>query len=111
MESDLISNLDAAMQDQTKRLALVLALCTLPTALRAQSSSASVHPSAPPVSAAVARAGSVAIDGKLDESAWAGAQAFTDFRQFQPTEGARPSYTTELRILYDNDALYIGARL
>jgi hypothetical protein len=56
-------------------------------------------------------AGSISIDGKLDESAWSRATPITDFHQQQPKEGAAPSQRTEVRVLYDERALYIGARM
>lgn len=80
----------------------------LPLPCRAQSS---VHPSPPPVAAASRRTGAITIDGKLDEAAWASATPITSFRQYQPDEGASASLRTEVRILYDDDALYIGARM
>jgi uncharacterized protein DUF5916/cellulose/xylan binding protein with CBM9 domain len=51
------------------------------------------------------------IDGALDDAAWAGAPVITDFLQKIPNEGERPSVETEVRLLYDDDALYVGARL
>jgi hypothetical protein len=51
------------------------------------------------------------IDGVLDDAAWATAPAITDFVQKIPVEGAAPSVPTEVRILYDDHDLYIGARL
>ncbi len=51
------------------------------------------------------------IDGSLDDAAWAAAPVITDFVQKTPTEGAAPSVPTEVRILYDDEALYIGARM
>ncbi|MEM1128792.1 MAG: DUF5916 domain-containing protein [Bacteroidota bacterium] len=51
------------------------------------------------------------IDGRLDESAWDNAVWMDDFRQLEPVEGARPSQRTEVAFLYDDNALYIGARL
>ncbi|MSR21982.1 MAG: hypothetical protein EXR92_00240 [Gemmatimonadetes bacterium] len=39
------------------------------------------------------------------------APAVTDFWQFQPDEGAPVSEPTEVRFLYDDDALYVGAWL
>src|SRR6266576_35536 len=71
----------------------------------------------PPTSASLPNAsaasvtGTITIDGKLDESAWANATPITDFRQQQPREGAQPTQRTEVRILYDERALYIGARM
>jgi hypothetical protein len=51
------------------------------------------------------------IDGILDDAAWLRAPALTDFVQKIPAEGASPSEATEVRLLYDDDALYVGARL
>jgi len=61
-------------------------------------------------SAAVVTAPPV-IDGRLDEAAWAGAPPFTDFLQREPREGAPVSERTEVRILTDGTALYVGAWL
>jgi hypothetical protein len=52
----------------------------------------------------------LSIDGRLDEAAWQLAPAVSDFRQLQPDEGAAPSERTEVRLLYDDAALYIGFR-
>ena len=49
------------------------------------------------------------IDGRLDEAAWAAAEPLTGFVQYEPVAGAPSSETTEVRILTDGDALYIGA--
>jgi len=53
----------------------------------------------------------IELDGRLDESVWALATPITEFRQQEPVEGGVPSEPTEIRILYDDDALYIGAML
>ena len=47
------------------------------------------------------------LDGNLDEEVWRKAVPFTDFRMVFPKIGD-PTERTELRILYDNDSLYIG---
>jgi hypothetical protein len=64
-----------------------------------------------PIANAVRRSGPIVIDGRIDEDAWKSAEVISDFRQFQPIEGARASQRTEVRILYDDQAIYIGARL
>ena len=51
------------------------------------------------------------IDGALNEAVWASAEPIRDFVQLEPVLGASPSDPTEVRILYDADYLYIGARL
>jgi len=51
------------------------------------------------------------IDGVLDEAVWQQAEVITDFHQVRPGNGTPPSEPTEVYLLYDDDALYIGARL
>lgn len=51
------------------------------------------------------------IDGRLDETAWRDAPAATAFYQTDPNEGARATQRTEVHFLYDENALYIGARM
>jgi hypothetical protein len=48
------------------------------------------------------------VDGLLHDAQWHAAQPASDFMQFSPEEGAAPTESTAVRILYDNDALYIG---
>jgi hypothetical protein len=51
------------------------------------------------------------LDGILSESDWAAAKPAAEFTQREPLEGAPATEQTEVRVLYDNDALYVGARL
>lgn len=53
----------------------------------------------------------VAIDGMLTEPVWQQAEPSEGFVQGDPIEGGPPSQRTEVRVAYDDDALYIGARL
>ena len=64
-----------------------------------------------PSAIAARRVGPIQIDGKIDEAAWAAATPITDFRQRDPDEGQPSSEKTEVRILIDDDALYVGWRL
>jgi len=48
------------------------------------------------------------IDGMVNDSQWQTAPAGLDFTQFDPNEGALPSEVTSVRLLYDDDALYVG---
>ena len=48
------------------------------------------------------------IDGRLNHPAWAETPAMSDFRMVEPTPGAEPTEKTELRVVYDEAALYIG---
>lgn len=51
------------------------------------------------------------LDGRLDEEAWRRAVPTTAFIQVDPEEGAPATRPTEVRVLVDDEALYIGARL
>ena len=51
------------------------------------------------------------IDGDLSEELWVRAPPVADFHQVTPVEGDAPSERTEVYVLYDRDALYIGVRL
>jgi hypothetical protein len=64
-----------------------------------------------PTAVAVKRNGPIALDGKLDESAWKAATPITAFRQIDPNEGENASQRTEVRFLFDDDALYVGAKM
>ncbi|HEV7588153.1 MAG TPA: DUF5916 domain-containing protein [Longimicrobium sp.] len=60
---------------------------------------------------AVERTSPLVVDGRLDEAVWQSAPAATGFTQQDPHEGQPASQRTEIRIAYDADALYIGARM
>jgi hypothetical protein len=51
------------------------------------------------------------IDGSLDDIAWAQANVITDFVMNRPNEGGQPTLKTEVKIVYDNFAIYVGAML
>jgi len=55
---------------------------------------------------AVAR---LTIDGKLDEADWRNAPVAGDFAQARPDYVATTRYPTEVRVLFDDENLYIGA--
>jgi hypothetical protein len=52
--------------------------------------------------------GPITLDGKLDEPSWAAAPLATNFVQNDPREGEPATFETEVKLLYDNRALYIG---
>src|SRR5689334_13169632 len=51
------------------------------------------------------------IDGHLDEPAWQLAVPQSGFRRDVPSDGNPAAEETEVRVLYDHEALYVGARL
>ena len=50
------------------------------------------------------------IDGVLNDAAWASAPVFTGFVQRDPDEGDAGTERTEFRVVYTDDALYVGVR-
>jgi len=56
----------------------------------------------------VDRADAPTIDGDLGDAVWRRAEPRDDFRQVFPFEDADPSQRTEVRILYDDRALYVA---
>jgi hypothetical protein len=51
------------------------------------------------------------IDGVIDELEWKDAATIEDFHQLIPVEYATPSEATRVKVMYDADALYVGAFL
>jgi hypothetical protein len=50
------------------------------------------------------------IDGKDDDAVWKKAPAYSDFLEFQPTEGKAPRFKTEFKAAYDDRNLYVFVR-
>jgi hypothetical protein len=55
--------------------------------------------------------GSIRLDGKVDDSGWSEADWSNRFTQREPVEGGTPTAQTEVAFAYDDEALYIGARM
>ena len=51
------------------------------------------------------------IDGRLDDEVWKTAAIVDDFHQTSPTDGAKPTEATVVRVTYDHEFLYIAAHL
>jgi hypothetical protein len=58
-----------------------------------------------------ATSGPPRIDGRFDDPAWRDAAWFTDFQQKDPIEGGTPAESTAVAFLFDDKALYVGARM
>ncbi|MFL5575778.1 MAG: DUF5916 domain-containing protein [Gemmatimonadaceae bacterium] len=101
-----------------RTLAWLLPLAA-PTLVLAQGSSTvagpahprSAHAVAVPSAQAFRRAGQLTLDGELGEPAWAAATPVTELRQTDPREGQPASQRTEVRFLFDDEALWVGARM
>ena len=48
------------------------------------------------------------IDGRLDDAAWGHAVPMTGFTQREPGDGQPASERTEVRVVFDDEALYVG---
>ncbi|WP_412062992.1 DUF5916 domain-containing protein [Rubrivirga sp. IMCC45206] len=90
-------------------LALLLAVSA--AALPARSQTAPPSPSADRTLKAVSRTDAVRTDGQIDERAWEAAPVATGFTQFRPSPGDPAAYDTEVRVLVDTQALYVGLRM
>ena len=82
-------------------------LLLVPGAALAASVAAPAHP---PIQA-LHTTGSIRCDGVLDEPSWQQAAPATALYQQTPDQGATATMKSEFRVLYDESALYIGARL
>ena len=106
------------------RLVALVILCasfSVPANLQSQAPTSPAQPVAAtpnrnaPAATRVMRASransTINIDGKLNEAAWAAATPSGDFTQSYPKIGAPPTDPTEVRVLYDDAALYVGVKM
>ena len=70
-----------------------------------------VQSAPPPEVAAVHLTDAIALDGRLGEAVWRAAPPASGFRQNQPREGEPVTQPTEVRFAYDDEAIYVGARM
>ena len=95
-----------------RRAPLVAIVATLGGARSAPAQEhAKAHPLATPLVIAARRESAIVIDGRLDEEAWTRAIPATVFTHTQPDEGRPATQRTEIRIVFDADAVYFGARM
>jgi len=86
-----------------------LLACALPVLAAAQETFP--PPENPPVLEAQRATGAIILDGRLDEADWRGAPVASGFRVVEPQQGAPAPLDTEVRILFDDEYLYVGAYL
>jgi len=87
------------------RFAALLPMLALTTAATADPA-----PPVPPM-VAVRTSTPIKVDGVLDEPVWRAAVPMTRFLQTDAHEGEAATESTEVRIAFDDDALYVGARM
>ena len=94
-------------------LAALLAVCmasTLTAQDRPASAGTSDATTSLPIGVAVATGVSdpPLIDGRLDDAAWGPVAPMTGFTQREPQDGRPASERTEVRVVFDDEALYVG---
>ncbi len=93
-----------------KPLPTIVFFCLLPHFVLAQESEDNFPPpDEQPVVEARRAAGPINVDGRLDERDWSRGQAATDFFRREPRQGGPIRYETEVKFLYDDKYIYIGA--
>ena len=87
---------------------LAVAGVILPASIQAQH-----NPNAPRKQMTALRINSPSprVDGRLDDPVWQKAPWVSDFAQKEPVENGTPSGKTEVAIVYDDAAVYVGARM
>jgi len=86
-------------------------LLLIATVVAAPAATQSIHPEPAPETRAVRLTGRIELDGRLDEPTWQAAPVATDFLQTEPNEGEPATQRTEVRFVFDDAALYVGARM
>lgn len=94
-------------------IAVCASLLGLTAPLPAQTPATGTTPPAAsvPTLRAERRDGPIVLDAKLDEPAWQKATAATEFTQSYPNARQTPTQRTEVRVLYDDAALYVGVKM
>ena len=92
-------------------LGVLLGCAVAPAAAQQPAAAPRAPAPEPPQASATRTTQPIRVDGSLDDAAWQAATPITEFRQLDPQEGQPATERTEVRVLYDDQALYIGARL
>ena len=99
------------MPKASQTLAAVLALVALAPIALAQNGRPQPNPAGTSTAVSAERTTPIRIDGRLDDAAWQAATPVGGFVQAEPVEGAAVDQPTEVRFLFDDEAVYIGARM
>jgi len=94
-----------------KRLALVFFALLAASVASADGPAKTAAPPPPPDVHAARASSPIQLDGLLNDAAWSAAEPCSAFFQREPDQGSPARQRTEVRVLYDDDALYVGARL
>ncbi|MCA0376817.1 MAG: carbohydrate binding family 9 domain-containing protein [Gemmatimonadetes bacterium] len=92
------------------RLRSIPALVLLASASPVGARRATAQPS-PKIASATRTSRAPRIDGRLSEAEWQRAEVISDLTQQRPLPGGAPTERTLVYLLYDDEAVYVGARL
>jgi hypothetical protein len=89
--------------------ALILLIACIPCLLLAQTARNFDPPSIPKEVIATKTIGKITLDGVLAEQSWKLAVPITDFFAMEPRQGQEIQKPTQVKILFDEENLYVGA--
>ncbi len=92
-----------------KEFLFILLLLLISKICQAQEDQNFPPPENAPIVTAQKANGPIKIDGQLSESDWKKAKAVKDFFRMEPRQGGDYLYDTEVKLLYDEKNLYVGA--
>ncbi|MEM7371000.1 MAG: DUF5916 domain-containing protein [Bacteroidota bacterium] len=92
-----------------KKIAFLFLMMAFTSSLLGQKNDNFPPPDDPIVVEAVQTTEEIHIDGNLEEASWQQAQVIQDFFRREPRQGGPILYKTEVRLLYDQKYLYVGA--
>ena len=90
-------------------IAVVIATCALASSTRAQAVVLEPDSATRPRLTARRAAGRISLDGRLDEADWVRAPVASQFVQVRPDYVQSTRFPSEVRVLFDDENLYIGA--
>lgn len=94
-----------------RRLLYWLPVLCCGSVAQAQEGSGAATSRATPMAQATARVAAIRVDGRLEDAEWGAVPVASGFVQRQPLEGRPAVHQTEVRVAYDDQAIYVAARL
>jgi len=93
------------------RLTLALVFCMATASLAHAQDDSTEEPLRPSLAASPRGEAVVRIDGRLNEDVWDTAEVGERFTERRPNPRAVPPVDTRFRVLYDDDAIYVGVEM
>ncbi len=105
----MIINLSSFFIDIRVRIFFLALLFMIPITLISAQGNENFSPPDEPIRIKAVRAKEkITIDGDLNEAVWHSAVPISDFFRIEPRQGGEIKYGTVVRILYDDDNIYVG---